>query len=547
MGRPVLLTDARSSTEDPTFISSSADIGGVKETHKLWNPNLDDGRYRNPILYADYSDPDVVRVGDEFFMTASSFNAVPALPILHSRDLVNWRIVNHAIDELPPAFDRPQHGNGVWAPSINYHEGEFYIFYGDPDRGVFMTTADDPRGRWAEPTLVHEAEGWIDTAPFWDEDGDAYLVHAFAKSRAGVNSVLHVAPMAPDGTHLIGESRRVFDGHDDHPTIEGPKLYERNGMYYIFAPAGGVRDGWQTVLRSDDIYGPYDDRVVLAQGETDINGPHQGAWVETDTGEDWFVHFQELDPYGRVVHLQPLSWDEGWPVIGHDENGDSTGEPVRTHEKPDVSADDLPTMVPQTTDGFEAGRLGLQWQWHGNPQFGWYSLTHRPGALRLFPRPVAEAENLWSAPNLLLQKFPAPSFTATTQVRCELEDGVGHGGLLVMGEEYAYLSVRQTADRTELVHGRNTEPADGALDTETATGPLQSSCVRLGATVEDGGRVQFAYATSGANSGFEPVGAPFQARQGRWIGAKVGLFAVRSAEAAAKTGHCDFDYFRVEE
>jgi len=510
----------------------------------IWNPNIDDGRYRNPVVHADYSDPDVVRVGDDFFMTASSFNCVPALPILHSRDLVNWRLVTHAVEELPPAFDTPQHGNGVWAPSFNYHDGTFYIFYGDPDRGVYVTRTDDPRGEWSDLHLVHEAEGWIDTAPFWDDDGDAYLVHAFAKSRAGFNSVLHVAPMAEDGTHLTGESREVFDGHDDHPTIEGPKLYERNGSYYIFAPAGGVSDGWQTVLRSDDIYGPYEDRIVLAQGDTDINGPHQGAWVTTDRGEDWFVHFQEKDPYGRVVYLQPVSWDDGWPVIGRVEDGDGTGEPVRTHEKPDVAAADLPTMVPQTSDDFETARLELQWQWHGNSQYGWYSLTDRPGTLRLFPQAVPDgAENLWRVPSLLLQKFPAPSFTATTKVRCGLEGSGGHGGLLVMGEEYAYLSVRPTADGTELVHGRNAAPVDGEPDMEAETVPLDRSSVQLRATVEDGGQVQFAYAAD--DSDFEAVGAPFQARQGRWIGAKVGLFAVRDGSGAG--GYCDFDYFRVGE
>ncbi|AHF99242.1 glycoside hydrolase [Halostagnicola larsenii XH-48] len=511
----------------------------------MWDPNRSDAQYQNPIVYADYSDPDVVRVGDDFFMTASSFNAVPALPILHSRDLVNWRIVNHAIDELPPAFDRPQHGNGVWAPSINYHNGTFYIFYGDPDRGVYMTKTDDPRGRWSDLTLVHEAEGWIDTAPFWDDDGNAYLVHAFAKSRAGINSVLHIAPMATDGTHLTGESREVFDGHDDHPTIEGPKLYERDGTYYIFAPAGGVSDGWQTVLRSDDIYGPYNDRVVLAQGNSDVNGPHQGAWVDTDSGEDWFIHFQELDPYGRIVHLQPLSWNDGWPVIGRDEDGDGTGEPVQTHEKPDVSADVLPTMVPQTSDDFDTARLGLQWQWHGNPQFGWYSLTYRPGALRLFPRSAEGAENLWSVPNLLLQKFPAPAFTATTEIQCELQEQAGHGGLLVMGEEYAYLSVRRTADGAELIQGRNTAPSDGGPDTVDERIPLQPPSTRLRATVEEGGRVQFAYATGDAD--FEPIGTPFQAQQGRWIGAKIGLFAVQSDESTAADGYCDFEYFQVEE
>ncbi|QOS13637.1 glycoside hydrolase domain protein (plasmid) [Haloferax gibbonsii] len=517
----------------------------MKHTAAVWGPTLDDGRYRNPIIYADYSDPDVVRVGDDFFMTASSFNAVPGLPILHSRDLVNWRLINHAIDELPPDFDRPQHGNGVWAPSINYHEGTFYIFYGDPDRGVYMTKTDDPRGRWSDLTLVHEVEGLIDTAPLWDDDGNAYLAHAFAKSRAGFNSVLNIAPMAPDGTHITGESRQVFDGHDDHPTIEGPKLYKRGGSYYIFAPAGGVSDGWQTVLRSDDIYGPYDDRIVLAQGETPINGPHQGALVGLDSGEDWFVHFQEVDPYGRIVHLQPVAWADGWPVIGRDEDGDGTGEPVRTHEKPDVAAETLPTMVPQTSDDFEAARLGLQWQWHGNPKFGWHSLTDRPDALRLFQQRVDASENLWSVPSLLLQKFPAPAFTATTEVRCGLEEGTGHGGLLVMGSEYAYLSVRKTTDGVNLIQARNTSPSEGDLDTVVERVPLRGSSARLRATVEDGGRVQFAYATDDA--GFESIGEPFQAQQGRWIGAKIGLFVAQSSESAVDGGYCDFEYFEVSE
>ncbi|MDS0300141.1 glycoside hydrolase 43 family protein [Halogeometricum sp. S1BR25-6] len=520
----------------------------MNHTHAVWDPNVDEDRYRNPIIHADYSDPDVVRVGDEFFMTASSFNAVPGLPILHSRDLVNWRLINHAIQELPPAFDRPQHGNGVWAPSINYHDGTFYIYYGDPDRGVYMTSTEDPRGRWTDLTLVHEAEGWIDTAPLWDDDGNAYLVHAFAKSRAGVNSVLHVAPMAPDGTRLVGESREVFDGHGDHPTIEGPKLYERDGRYYVFAPAGGVSDGWQTVLRSEDVYGPYDDRIVLAQGETDVNGPHQGAWVDTESGGDWFLHFQELDPYGRIVHLQPLRWDDGWPVIGRDEDGDGTGEPVGIHEKPDVSAGELPTMTPQTSDDFESARLGLQWQWHGNPQFGWHSLTHRPDALRLFPRAADDAENLWSVPNLLLQKFPAPSFTVTTAVDCELGDEGGYGGLLVMGTEYASLDVRRTSDGIEVTQRRNTAPADGDTDTVLERVSIQQSSVRLRASVEAGGRVEFAYATDESESEFESIGAPFQAQQGRWIGAKIGLFAVQSVDidAPAERGYLDVEYFRVE-
>src|SRR5499426_3024307 len=306
----------------------------VHVTSDVWSPNVDAATYRNPIVFADYSDPDVVRVGDDFYMTASSFTSFPGLPILHSRDLVNWRIISHALPSFPDsAFDFPQHGNGVWAPSIRYHDNRYHIYWGDPDRGVYVVRARDPRGPWDAPVLVKQARGWIDPAPLWDSEGNAYLVHAFANSRAGIKSVLHVAPLSPDGLHVIGEDRLVFDGRAHHPTIEGPKFYKREGYYYIFAPAGGVPTGWQTVLRSRNVYGPYEDRIVLEQGKTDVNGPHQGAWIETASGEDWFVHFQDRGAYGRIVHLEPMMWRNGWPVIGRDDEGDGRGNPVLSHKK----------------------------------------------------------------------------------------------------------------------------------------------------------------------------------------------------------------------
>ncbi|MEO7085898.1 MAG: glycoside hydrolase 43 family protein [Gemmatimonadaceae bacterium] len=302
-----------------------------------WDPNLAGDRYRNPIIFADYSEPDVVRVGNDFYLTSSSFGDVPGLPILHSRDLVNWTIIGHALPKLyAAAFDTPQHGNGVWAPSLRLHNGQFYIYWGDPDRGIYVVRARDPRGPWDTPLLVKEAKGWIDPAPLWDDDGNAYLVHAFANSRAGIKSELHVAQLNADGTRVIGDDKLVFDGHAHYPTIEGPKFYKRNGGYYIFAPAGGVPTGWQTVLRSRTVYGPYEDRVVLAQGSTSINGPHQGAWVATALGEDWFVHFQDRGAYGRIVHLEPMTWANDWPVIGVNPNSDGVGEPVTEHARPRI-------------------------------------------------------------------------------------------------------------------------------------------------------------------------------------------------------------------
>ncbi len=276
---------------------------------KVWVADLGNGNYKNPILNADYSDPDAIRVGDDFFMVASSFDAVPGLPVLHSKDLVNWTILTHALKRQPPFehFEKTQHGNGVWAPSIRYHNDEFYIYYPDPDFGIYLTKAKKAEGPWSEPVLIENGKGLIDPCPLWDEDGKVYLVYAYAGSRAGIKSVIAVKKLNTEGIKTLDEGVIVYDGHENDPTIEGPKFYKRNGYYYIFAPAGGVPTGWQLVLRSKNIYGPYERKVVMDQGKSPVNGPHQGAWVDTQTGEDWFLHFQDKEAYGRVVHLQPMA------------------------------------------------------------------------------------------------------------------------------------------------------------------------------------------------------------------------------------------------
>jgi unsaturated rhamnogalacturonyl hydrolase len=257
--------------------------------------------YQNPVIFADYSDPDVVRSGDDYYLVSSSFQCVPGLPILHSRDLVHWTLIGYAAEQVP---------GDLWAPSIRLHDGWFWIFVGDPDRGIYMTRARNPRGPWEPLTLIKEAKGWIDPCPLWDDDGSLYLVHAWAKSRVGFNSVLSLNRLSTDGRHVLDDGEVVFDGRGIHPTIEGPKLYKRHGWYYIFAPAGGVTYGYQVVLRSKNVYGPYEDKVVLQQGPTQINGPHQGAWVD-----DWFIHFQDRGAWGRVVLLEPLTWVNDWPEI----------------------------------------------------------------------------------------------------------------------------------------------------------------------------------------------------------------------------------------
>ncbi|HET8655568.1 MAG TPA: glycoside hydrolase 43 family protein [Longimicrobiaceae bacterium] len=504
---------------------------------QVWVPDLGNGGYRNPVLFADYSDPDVIRVGDDFYLVASSFTAMPGIPVLHSKDLVNWEIIGHVYDRLPlQKYDKPQHGDGSWAPTIRYHNGLFYVYFCTPYDGLWVATARNPAGPWELEHMVDVA-AWEDPSPLWDDDGNAYLVH----SKLHAN-VLYLHRMSPDGKHLLDDGRVIYEDTLHQPTIEGPKFLKKDGWYYILAPAGGVSGGWQAALRSKNVYGPYEARTVMHQGGTPINGPHQGGMVQLKSGEWWFMHFQDRGVYGRIVHLQPVTWKDGWPIIGHDVDGDGIGEPVPEWKKPDVGRT-YPVRVPQTTDGFDSTRLGLQWQWEANPRQAWYSLTAKPGSMRLYAvRNPSQHGNLWWVPNLLLQKFPAPAFTATTRISFHPELEGERGGLVVMGKEWAYLAMTKTTDgvRLGMYVGTYDRARDGTRLVEQVPVPGDSCFLRV--RVDEGGMSHFSYSLDGRD--YRPIGEPFQAVEGTWIGAKVGIFDL-SPSLAPSRGYADFDWFRV--
>jgi beta-xylosidase len=518
-----------------------------------WVPDNGDGTYTNPVLYADYSDPDAIRVGDDYYLIASSFAHWPGLPVLHSRDLVNWRIIGHAAPQPPNAeFDTPQHGMGIWAPSIRHHNGQFYIYYGDPDRGVYLTRAKDPAGPWEPLRLIRKVTGWIDTCPFWDEDGSAYLVHAWANSRAGIKSILAINRMNAEGTEVLDDGVVVFVGHAHHPTIEGPKFHKRNGYYYIFAPAGGVKPGWQTVLRSKNIWGPYEDRIVLEQGSTSVNGPHQGAWVDTPTGEDWFLHFQDRYAYGRIVHLQPMRWENDWPVMGVDYDKNGIGEPVGRWKKPDVGKM-YPQVEPRTSDEFDNARLGLQWQWNGTPCDRWYGLNNREGWIRLSAQPASRTtRNLWDVPNLMLQKFPAAAFSAETRVELHPGGAGETAGLVVFGLDYAFVGIEYTAKGMRIVQRICLNAEKGGVDQTIDSLTIDSPEVVLRVEVKPENakeiipKVLCQFSFSKAGGPFRPIGRTFVAREGKWVGAKLGVFSLSSAEMS-DSGYVDIDWFRVHQ
>lgn len=605
--------------------AASAMTSYAQQPSQSWNPDKGT-HYVNPVLNADYSDPDVCRVGDDFYMTSSSFACFPGLQILHSTDLVNWEIIGAALTDYPgpgwsderpwetlsQQLDKPyddvpdshawrtvpQHGNGVWAPAIRYHDGEFYIYCGDPDRGVFMVKTSDPRGRWEDPVWVVKAKGYIDPCPFWDEDGKAYLSHGCAGSRAGIKSVLFVAPMSPDGTRLLGPSRIVYDGHETQPTIEGTKFYKRDGYYYIFSPAGGVPTGWQVVLRSSSPWGPYEEKVVMAEGRSGVNGPHQGAWIDTPSGEHWFMHFQDKDAYGRVVHLQPMEWtSDGWPVIGLDKDGDGVGEPVMKHRKPALTSSGV--FQPAESDEFDSTELGLQWQWHGIPSPYWYYLnpaaredgTNGMGAIRLYSVDQAEGwKNLGDSPNLLLQKTPADTFTATAKVSFvpnpQLKEKGESCGLVLMGQDYAAIKMVDTEDGIVLQYVECKNALKGSEENVLCEMPLISeplptpySNIYMSTSVppvapvsyemaeaylrlkvmprERKGDVPeltatFWYSPDGkkwtqiqpSGNGSGKSGHAFTAQPGKWIGAKFGFFCNRLA-SKNDSGWMEIDWIKV--
>lgn len=436
----------------------------------MWLADLENGNYRNPILYADYSDPDAIRVSEDYFMIASSFSNSPAIPILHSKDLVNWKVINYCLETVPEfRYRNPTHGCGVWAPSIRFHQGVYYVCFPMPDEGIYMTTTTDPWGKWSKPVNIRPGAGWIDPCPFWDDDGKAYLVAGVAKSRIGYKSVLHMVEMQPDGMGLIGEEKVVFDGNlNDQVTIEGPKMYKRNGYYYIFAPAGGVKTGWQTVLRSRSPFGPYEYKVVMRQGDSLVNGPHQGAWVDTVTGEDWFIHFQDLYAVGRITHLQPMHWEDDWPVIGVNKAGNDYGEPVMEYKKPDIGKtpeelsdrEKYPVCEPDTDDEFDGSALGMQWQWNANFDKSWiefrtdvYGKTEsdqtkssqdNPSCIKLHALPASGLRPVGDYRNLLLQKWPAPQFECVTKMYVNGMQNGDFAGIVSLGMKYAALGIKKS-------------------------------------------------------------------------------------------------------
>lgn len=511
--------------------------------------------YTNPILKGDYSDPDVIRVGKDYYMISSSFTYFPGIPVLHSTDLVHWEHIGYAAESLPfSVYDHPAHKKGTWAPCIRYHNGMFYVYVCAPDEGLLVFRTENPAGPWRMYHAANET-GWIDPTVLFDDDGQVYLVHAWARSRSAISSRLYLHRMNAEGTKVLDGGVEIFSEEKNHPTTEGPKLYKRNGYYYIMCPAGGVKTGWQLILRSRNIEGPYEQKVVLHQGQTSVNGPHQGGWVDTPEGEDWFIHFQDIYVYGRVPHLQPVRWVDDWPEMGVDIDGDGIGEPVEEYAAP--SAFQESSCRPYTSDSFSADTLGLQWQWQANPRQEWYSMTENPDALRLNTRMIGKTNTLFHAGQFLSQLMQSYDFNMTVEVRLQAEDPGDRAGLAMMGYRYRYLALEQGEKGLQVTvyEGHTHELPRGneeqAWEIPVCSQPVKNGPVWLQMQVRSdfAGEhprcwVQFAYSTDGKT--FEKIGECQEAICGGWVSARPGIFAA-NFEGRVSPGYADFKNCVIEE
>ncbi|MGL5435131.1 MAG: glycoside hydrolase family 43 protein [Lachnospiraceae bacterium] len=501
--------------------------------------------YQNPILYADYSDPDVIRVGEDYYMVSSSFTYFPGVPLLHSRDLVHWEIINYCVPALPyEKYQLPSHGSGTWAPSIRYHQGTFYVFVPLPDEGIFVARSSDPYGDFTLNCLC-ETTGWIDPCPFWDDDGKAYMVFAYARSRCGIKHRLALVEIDEQCTRLTGTPETIFEGRQLGPTTEGPKIYKYQGYYYILMPSGGVATGWQSALRAKDIRGPYEYKIVMHQGDTAVNGPHQGGWVDTPDGSSWFLHFQDVGSLGRIVHLQPLCFNGGWPFIGVETNGDGIGEPVSEWELP---VEGQPCYQIAGSDEFEGCRLGLQWQWQAVFRQEFCSLTERPGFLRLYCRCLEARENLlWYAPNVLTQIPQSRCFTATVRLQLHAGRDGDMAALGMTGHQYAYAALKQEAGLTRICICRGTvtkkEHLGEAREDCAASMDYGKDQVYLRMAVHEDETYGFFWSEDGIS--YQSVGPSCTLSKGTWTGAKLCLWAA-GCGSISSGGYGDYEYIHIE-
>jgi len=495
----------------------------VKDRQKqVWTPDNGNGTFTNPLMWGDWPDPDIIRVGDEFYFISTSMHYVPGCPIAKSKDLVNWEMAGYAIPRYDedPRFDMKGgtlYLNGSWANTLRYHNGKFYVGFDTQHAGggtghFSMCVADDVKGPWKRTIFP---ERLYDPGLFFDDNGKAYVAHG--------QGTIYITPLADDALSVAGKPVKVIEKEP----VEGSHMYKINGKYYIFSPAAGI--GSQMCFRSDHVYGPYEKKVVMHDTRNTPYGVHQGGLVQLKNGDWWCLIMDDRGPIGRTMRLEPVTWVDGWPMIGMKNNkGEWVG--VDTFKKPDVGGT-YPIIVPPTADEFNSPKLGLQWQWNHNPDSQKWSLTEHKGYMRL---KANKAKNLASARNTLTQRVQGPYSEGTVKMHVSgMKDG-DIAGFGIFQFPYAFVAVQQKGKKREIVMVNN--------DTTITTLNFTGTTVWFKANVSDVGfKASFAYSTDGKN--YHPIGNELQMGLGLdWTANRFALFNYNTSEKSTG-GYADFNWF----
>jgi beta-xylosidase len=513
-----------------TTASSDRNTGNPRKwgEWKTWG-DQGDGTYRNPVIPSDYSDIDCIRVGADYYAISSTFQFSPGMVILHSRDLVNWSIKGHAVTDLTQIgpglnWDRMgRYGRGIWAGAIRYHRNRFWIYFGTPDEGYFMTTAKDISGPWEPLHHVLKEAGWDDCCPFWDDDGRGYLVGTNFRD----NYKTYLFKLTPDGRDLVGKTGQLINEGSGR---EANKLYKFNGTYYHFYSEHQESIGRYVMMRrSKNILGPYAEVKQLSHADRPDMEPNQGGIVQTEKGEWYFfAHHGTGSWEGRCASLLPVTWIDGWPIIGQI-GPDGIGHMVWSGKKP---VQGKPVVTPQTDDEFSGTRLRPQWEWNYQPRTEKWSLMERAGFLRLHAFKPLRADEFMAAGNTLTQRSMRTKENVVT-IFLDLR-GMADGqvaGLCHFSRDNSTLGIRQKGTTLSIECTRDKMVAHGP--------PITCRRIWLRSTWGLDGKSQYSYSVDGTD--FTPFGEPYPLSWGNYRGDRIGIFTYNHK---GEKGFVDADWFR---
>lgn len=503
--------------------------------HQAWGDQRN-GQYANPVLPGDFSDLDAIRVGQKYYAISSTMQYSPGMAVLESDDLVNWAFVAHVVSDLTildpqlnwDKMSRP--GHGIWAGSIRYHNQRFWVYFGTPDQGIFMSTAQTPEGPWSPARLVLSAPGWDDPCPFWDDDGQVYLVatHFAPQGASGDSYNIHLFRMNADGQSVNTGSDRII--HRSNGS-EANKLYKISGFYYHYYSQVQEEGRVPMMERARNLDGPWESHQLMhVNGKIDKE-PNQGGLIELPSGQWYFLtHQGRGDWEGRAGVLLPVTWIRGWPILGR-EGQDGIGRMVWSAPKP------IPGFPPTNlaaSDSFEASSLKPEWEWNYQPRPGMWSLTEHPGSLRLHAFPPLKPLDFHTIPNILTQRSYRTSHNQVT-VKFDLSGMVDgqRAGLAHFSKGWSSVSVVQSRKQRTLRYDR-----DGI---SVAAGPVAGNTLYLRSEWDFEGRNHFYSSLDGRT--FEAVGAVSQLKWGFYRGDRIGIFTSNPKDAA---GFVDIDDFKYQ-